>query len=94
VTSSAKPVLGADVVFDKQRAADALDAFAAGQLSALAVAGHLPSALKRVEELEDTCRMCLGLLEWAPHPTLTLKAIAQLEACLRSALRSGEDLTS
>lgn len=75
--------LGAGVVFDKQRATDAVVAFNAAQLSALAVAGHLPSALARIEELEEVCRGCLRIIEGVPQPPLTLQAI---EACLRGAL--------
>jgi hypothetical protein len=43
---------------DKQKARDAVRAFDDGQLSALAVAGHLLAALDRVDELEGAALLC------------------------------------
>jgi len=90
--------LGTDVVFDKQAAVAAVAAFNAGQASALAVAGHLPRALKRIEELEEACRGCLRITGGVSQPTfsvvaaaLTLKAI---ETCLLGALPSGKAVGS
>lgn len=82
-----KTPLDAEAVFDKARAVAAIEAFNAAQTSALAVAGHLPRALKRIEELEDTCRGCLRVIEGVPQPTMTLQVI---ESCLRAALPSGK----
>ena len=66
-----KTSLDVEAVFDKQRAAAVVEAFNAGQTSALAVAGHLPRALKRIEELEDTCRGGLRVIEGVPQHTVT-----------------------
>lgn len=78
-----KTKLDTNVVFDKQRAVAAVEAFNAGQTSPLAIAGHLPSALKRIEDLEAVGRACLRIIEDSRHqPALTLKA---LEVCLRGA---------
>jgi hypothetical protein len=78
-----KPALVAVAIFDKQSALDAVEAFDAGQLSALALAGHLPSALDRIEALEASCRGCLAMIDSLEQPSTTLQAVAGV---LRSAL--------
>jgi hypothetical protein len=45
--------------FDKQKARDAVRAFDERQLSALEVAGHLPAALNRIDELEAAALLCV-----------------------------------
>lgn len=82
-----KKDLIAGQVFDKQRAQRAIDAFNNAQLSALAVAGHLPKAIKRIEELEAACRGCLRIIEGVEQPSMTLQALG---ACLQEVLSSGK----
>ena len=72
--SADKTKLDAEAVFDKQAAVAAVDAFGAGQLSALAVAGHLPSALKRIEDLEAVYRACLAALRTPPETATEVRA--------------------
>jgi len=77
---------------DKQKARGAIRAFDEGQLSALTVAGYLPAALDRVDELEAAALLCadtaaVGLSSSAASQKST--ALSDVHARLRAVLEEG-----
>ena len=74
--------------FNAQAARAAVSAFDAGKISALALAGHLPGALDRVDELEEMCRSILLMTDTADVTgSLAILGIQTIRAILRTALR-------
>lgn len=80
--------------FDKQKAREAAGAFDDGQQSALAVAGHLPAALDRIDELESAANYCVDVtvfgLAAAMHDEKS-SALRDIHARLRAVLAEGSD---
>jgi len=85
--------------FDKQRAIDAVAGFNEARVSALEVAGHLPAALARIEELEEAARESFASLGDArlllladAAPSSLAQTLVGVTACLRAVLGDGDQM--